>query len=209
MGVPVLSRLNRSTIPTTRVFGNGAVRTLANHVKRVGAKRALVVCDAGVAKVGIAGRIRALLEEGGVAAAVFDRVDPNPVEKNVSDGVEAFKAFRADVVVSVGGGSPLDAGKLIALKTTHARPLADYDDAVDGGRFIGPDVPPILTIPTTAGTGSAAPTTGGIIARTIGRTDGSSITVTVWSGAGSHSDTERGEPAELTLTSTWRPVRWP
>jgi 4-hydroxybutyrate dehydrogenase len=142
------------SFPTTIVFGVGAVSTVADHVKRAGAKRALVVCDAGVVKVGIAERVRKLLEEGGVAAAVFDRVDPNPVEKNIADGVAAYRAHDAGCVVCVGGGSPLDAGKLIALKVTHERPLVDFDDAVDGGRFVGPNVPPILTIPTTAGTGS-------------------------------------------------------
>ena len=140
--------------PTTIVFGNGAVRTVAEQVKRIGAKRALVVCDAGVVKVGIAERVRKLLEDGGVAAAVFDRVDPNPVEKNVFDGVAAYKAHDAGAIVALGGGSPLDAGKLIALKVTHDRPLVDYDDATGGDRFIGPNVPPIVTIPTTAGTGS-------------------------------------------------------
>ena len=68
------------------------------------------------------------------------------------DGVAAYRAHGAECIVAVGGGSPLDTGKLIALKVTHDRPLVDYDDAVDGGHFIGPNVPPIVTIPTTAGT---------------------------------------------------------
>ncbi|MBV9948025.1 MAG: iron-containing alcohol dehydrogenase [Myxococcales bacterium] len=142
------------SFPTTIVFGVGAVQSVAEQAARIGAKRALLVCDPGVVKVGIADRVRRLLEAGGVAAAVFDRVDPNPVEQNVFDGVEAYRAHGAGCVVAVGGGSPLDTGKLIALKVTHDRPLVDYDDAVDGGRFIGPNVPPIVTIPTTAGTGS-------------------------------------------------------
>ena len=70
------------------------------------------------------------------------------------DGVAAFKAHGADIIVAVGGGSPLDAAKLIALKTTHERPLVDYDDATGGDQFITANVPPIITIPTTAGTGS-------------------------------------------------------
>jgi 4-hydroxybutyrate dehydrogenase len=140
--------------PTTIVFGRGAVRTVSEHVKRLGAKRALIVCDPGVVKVGIAGRVQSTLKEGGVAPAVFDRVDPNPVEKNIVEGVAAYRAHNAECVVCVGGGSPLDAGKLIALKVTHERPLLDFDDAVDGGRFVTPNIPPIVTIPTTAGTGS-------------------------------------------------------
>lgn len=157
------------SFPTTIVFGAGAVKTAADHVKRIGAKRALLVCDAGVVKVGIAERVKSLLESGGVAAAVFDEVDPNPVEKNVFDGVAAYRAHAAQCVVSVGGGSPLDAGKLIALATTHTRPLADYDDAVDGGRFIGPDVPPIVAIPTTAGTGSEVGRSGVVTLAATGR----------------------------------------
>jgi alcohol dehydrogenase class IV len=142
------------SFPTKIVFGNGAVSTLPEHVKAAGGKRALLVCDPGVVKAGLADKVRRVLEEGGVAVSVFDRVDPNPVEQNVFDGVAAFRSHSADVVVALGGGSPLDAGKLIALKVTHERPLVDYDDATGGDQYIGPNVPPIVTIPTTAGTGS-------------------------------------------------------
>ena len=72
----------------------------------------------------------------------------------MSDGVSAYLAHGADIVVAVGGGSPLDVGKLVALKVTHDRPLADYDDAAGGDKRIGPNVPPIITVPTTAGTGT-------------------------------------------------------
>ncbi len=140
--------------PTSIVFGNGSIRTVGDHVHRVDAKRALVVCDPGVVKAGIASKVQACLESAGISVMVFDRVDPNPVESNVVDGVAAYRAHGADIVVSVGGGSPLDVGKLIALKVTHDRPLVDYDDAAGGDRFISSNVPPILTVPTTAGTGS-------------------------------------------------------
>ena len=163
--------------PTTIVFGAGAVSGVAEQALRVcaggatagGAKRALVVCDPGVVKVGIAERVRALLEAGGVAASVFDAVDPNPIEQNVFDGVDAYRAHGAGCVVSVGGGSPLDAAKLIALKVTHERPLVDYDDAVDGGRFVSSNVPPIVTIPTTAGTGSEVGRSGVVTLAATGR----------------------------------------
>jgi alcohol dehydrogenase class IV len=159
------------SFPTTIVFGPGAVSALADHVKRIGVSRALLVCDPGVVRVGIAERVRALLEAGGVAVAVFDGVDPNPVEKNIFDGVAAYRAHKAACVVAVGGGSPLDAGKLIALKVTHDRPLADYDDAVDGGRFVTQAVPPIVTVPTTAGTGSEVGRSGVVtLAATVRKT---------------------------------------
>src|SRR5262245_40346826 len=103
------------SFPTTIVFGNGAIATLPDHVRRVGGKRALVVCDPGVAKAELSERVRKVLEGGGISTKVFDRVDPNPVEENVANGVVAFRSHQADIVVSVGGGSPLDVGKLIAL----------------------------------------------------------------------------------------------
>lgn len=157
------------SFPTTVVFGVGAVSTVAAQVKRIGASRALVVCDAGVVKVGIAERVRGLLWAGGIEATVFDKVDPNPVEGNIVDGVLAYRAHGAGCIVAVGGGSPLDVGKLIALKVTHDRPLADYDDAADGGNLIGPNIPPIVTIPTTAGTGSEVGRSGVVTLAATGR----------------------------------------
>jgi alcohol dehydrogenase class IV len=157
------------SFPTTVVFGNGSLSTLADHVKRVGGKRALVVCDPGVVKAGIAEKVRKVLDGAGIPAAVFDRVDPNPVLKNVVEGVAAFRSHNADIIVSVGGGSPLDAGKLIALKVTHERPLEEYDDAIGGDAHITSNVPPIINVPTTAGTGSEVGRSGVITLEATGR----------------------------------------
>lgn len=157
------------SFPTTVVFGNGSIGVLGEHIKRVGAMRALVVCDPGVVKAGIAERVRKVLEGAGIPAMLFDRVDPNPIESNVTDGVAAFRSHGADVIVSVGGGSPLDVGKLVALKVTHDKPLAEYDDATGGDRFITSNVPPIITVPTTAGTGSEVGRSGVVTLKATGR----------------------------------------
>jgi alcohol dehydrogenase class IV len=157
------------SFPTTIVFGVGSLSTLAEHAKRIGGTRALVVGDAGVTKAGILAQVTKALADGGLVSLGFDEVDPNPVEKNIERGVLAYRNFRADVVVAVGGGSPLDAGKLIALKTTHDRPLADYDDAAGGDRFITANVPPIITVPTTAGTGSEVGRSGVVTLAATGR----------------------------------------
>src|SRR3954453_2432608 len=98
------------SFPTIVVFGNGSIASIGDHVRRVNATRALIVCDPGVVKAGIAEKVRKILEAGGIPAMVFDRVDPNPIEPNVTDGVTAFRSHRADIIVSVGGGSPLDVG---------------------------------------------------------------------------------------------------
>jgi 4-hydroxybutyrate dehydrogenase len=157
------------SFPTTVVFGNGAIATLGDHIKRIGATRALVVCDPGVVKAGIAERVKKVLEGAGIPALVFDHVDPNPIEPNVVEGVAAFKAHQADVIVSVGGGSPLDVGKLVALKVTHDRPLNEYDDATGGDKLITSNIPPIINVPTTAGTGSEVGRSGVVTLKATGR----------------------------------------
>ena len=157
------------SFPTTVVFGNGAIATLGDHIKRIGGTRALVVCDPGVVKAGIAERVSKVLEAAGIPALVFDRVDPNPIEPNVVEGVAAFRSHNADIIVSVGGGSPLDVGKLVALKITHEKPLAEYDDATGGDRFITSNIPPIINVPTTAGTGSEVGRSGVVTLEATGR----------------------------------------
>lgn len=164
-----MSSLVTWSFPTKVVFGQGALATLPEHVKNLTKKRALVVADPGVLKAGIAEKVRKTLESGGIAAMIFDRVDPNPVEQNVVDGVAAFKSHNADIIISVGGGSPLDAGKLIALKVTHERPLHEYDDAIGGDAHITANVPPIITLPTTAGTGSEVGRSGVVTLKATGR----------------------------------------
>jgi alcohol dehydrogenase class IV len=157
------------SFPTTIVFGAGAASVVADHVKRVGGTRALVVCDPGVVKAGIAEKIVGFLKAGGVEATLFDAVDPNPVEKNVFDGVAAYRASRSDVFIGLGGGAPLDTAKLIALAATHDRPLVDYDDATGGDKYITAAVPPIVAIPTTAGTGSEVGRSGVVTLAATGR----------------------------------------
>jgi 4-hydroxybutyrate dehydrogenase len=157
------------SFPTTIAFGVGAVSTLEQFVRGFGGTRVLVVCDPGVVKAGVVAQVNAVLDKAGIVSTTFDKVDPNPVEKNVEDGVLAYKAFGANLIVAVGGGSPLDTGKLIALKATHDRPLVDYDDATGGERFITSNVPPMITIPTTAGTGSEVGRAGVVTLAATGR----------------------------------------
>jgi alcohol dehydrogenase class IV len=157
------------SFPTTIVFGSGALGALTAHARRVQGTCALVVTDPGVVKAGIIKKVAAELDAANIPHTVFDAVDPNPVEKNVTEGVDAFRERGADFIITVGGGAPLDTGKLIALKVRHDRPLVDYDDATGGDQFITPDVPPILAIPTTAGTGSEVGRSGVVTLEATGR----------------------------------------
>jgi 4-hydroxybutyrate dehydrogenase len=151
------------SFPTRVVFGAGCVRELPAELERIGAQRPLIVVDRGIVGAGIARRVSDVLENAGVRHQIFERVDPNPVEKNVWDGVEAYKSAGCDSIVGLGGGSPLDVAKIIALMIHHPQPISRYDDATGGDRYVTPNVPPIIAIPTTAGTGSEVGRSGVII----------------------------------------------
>jgi alcohol dehydrogenase class IV len=144
--------MNLSTFcfPTTILFGAGAVSRLPEELAKRGIERPLLVTDAGLARTPVFERVEKLAP----GAPVFSEVEPNPIEKNVLDGVACYRQNGCDGIVSVGGGSPLDAAKAIRLKVTHELPLADYDDLIDGGSKIGASLPPYIAIATTAGTGS-------------------------------------------------------
>lgn len=152
--MPADARITEMSYPTKVVFGAGALARLPAQVARLAMKRPLVVTDAGVVKAGLAQKIYDVLAQGKVSYAVFDRVEPNPTEKDAFDGLEAYRAAGCDGIIAVGGGSPLDAAKLVQLLVTHEPPLSRYDDATGGDRFVRDDLPPLIAIPTTAGTGS-------------------------------------------------------
>jgi alcohol dehydrogenase class IV len=140
--------------PTRIVLGPGALARLPEHLRRLGVARPLVVTDAGVVKAGLAARVHAILDEAGAPAARFEDVQPNPTDRDATEGLAAYRRGDCDGIVAIGGGSAIDAAKLVQLLTTHEPPLSRYDDAKGGDRFVRGDLPPLVAIPTTAGTGS-------------------------------------------------------
>jgi alcohol dehydrogenase class IV len=95
-----------------------------------------------------------LLEQAGIKAPLFTDFEANPTDRDALKGVEAYRAAGADSVLGVGGGASLDMAKAIALLVNHGPPLDQYDDARGGEAKITGAVPPIVQVPTTAGTGS-------------------------------------------------------
>lgn len=146
--------LSTFSFPTRIIFGPGAVRQLGAEGRSLGIARPLLVADRGVVASGLAERVLAEARTAGFSPALFDGVSPNPVEKNVQDGLEAYRSGNCDGVIGLGGGSPIDTAKAIRLAATHPFPLEQYDDKFDGGTRIHAGVPPMIAIPTTAGTGS-------------------------------------------------------
>jgi alcohol dehydrogenase class IV len=161
-----MAKLSIWSFPTRVIFGVGAVRETGNEAKRLGVSKALLVADKGVASAGLLRPVEESLVKAGIAVTTFVDVDPNPVEKNVHEGVRAFRESGSQLIVAVGGGSPLDVGKIIRLKArpgVHERPLVEYDDATGGDEHITANVPPMLALPTTAGTGSEVGRSGVVI----------------------------------------------
>lgn len=131
----------------------GAVQLLAQECDRLGIRRALVVTDAGVRAAGVLERVTAQLGAGR-EFVVFDGTPSNPTERAMRAAVALYAEHRCDGIVAVGGGSPIDLAKGVAVCATHEGPLKSFA-AIEGGvARITAATAPVIAVPTTAGTGS-------------------------------------------------------
>ena len=141
--------------PTRIVFGQGAIERLPKLCASLGMKAPLLVTDAGLKDAGITEHAVALLRDGGSGVRVFSDVKGNPTLANVEAGIAAFKEGGHDGVIAFGGGSGLDAAKPIAFMSRQTLPVWHFDDAGPGWKDAETDgLPPVIAVPTTAGTGS-------------------------------------------------------
>lgn len=141
--------------PTSIWFGPGRINELAAACRSVGIHRPLLVTDRGLAGLPMVTEVIAHLRAEGLSTALFSEVQPNPIGRNVEDGVAALKAHQGDGVIAFGGGSGLDVGKAIALMVGQSRPIWDFEDRADWyKRADVAGMVPTVAVPTTAGTGS-------------------------------------------------------
>lgn len=141
--------------PTAVRFGPGRIAELADACKQLGMTRPLLVTDPGLRGLPMVSQALERNAAAGLATTVFADIKPNPVGRNVDDGVAAYKAAGCDGVIAFGGGSGLDAGKAIALMVGQTRPLWDFEDREDWYTRVDPaGMAPVVAVPTTAGTGS-------------------------------------------------------
>ncbi|MGD2126682.1 MAG: iron-containing alcohol dehydrogenase [Desulfobacteraceae bacterium] len=143
----MLAQLN---IPSVVIMGAGASNEAGAQAKRLKAKHALVVTDTYMVESGLAGQITVSLEKQGITATIFSGVQPDPTDKNVLEGLRMFQESKADIVIALGGGSPMDAAKAISILVNNQGPLSQYA----GLHKIPNAGVPVIVIPTTAGTGS-------------------------------------------------------
>ena len=141
--------------PTSVRFGAGRIAELADAVQAAGMARPLFVTDPKLAATAMVKNALGLLDAAGISIKLFADIQPNPVEANVRAGVAAFRAGGHDGVVALGGGSALDAGKLVAFMAGQSRPIWDFEDVGDfWKRANAAAIAPVVAVPTTAGTGS-------------------------------------------------------
>jgi alcohol dehydrogenase class IV len=137
--------------PTRIWAGPGRIAELPAACADLGIRRPLIVTDVGLRDSAMVRRARELLDD----APVFADVKGNPVAANVEAGLAAYRAGNHDGVVALGGGSALDAGKVIAFMSGQTRPMWDFEDIGDWWTRADPaGIAPVVAIPTTAGTGS-------------------------------------------------------
>ncbi|WP_417501557.1 alcohol dehydrogenase-like regulatory protein ErcA [Marinobacter sp.] len=130
------------------VFGAGARKSVANFASNLGAKHVFLVSDPGVAGAGWVGEIVTLLTDAGLRTTVFTGVSANPRVDEVMAGAELYKSSDCDVIVAIGGGSPMDCAKGIGIIASNGGHILDFE----GVDTISNPPPPLILIPTTAGT---------------------------------------------------------
>ena len=137
-------------IPSVTLLGLGASKEAGEQAKALGATNLLIVTDAGLAKLGVANTIKGYVEAAGLKAVIYDGAEPNPTDKNVAGGVEAYKANKCDGIISLGGGSSHDCGKGVGLVIANGGNIRDFEGVNKSSKTM----PPFLAINTTAGTAS-------------------------------------------------------
>jgi alcohol dehydrogenase class IV len=150
MSALILGKAHIFYSPNRVVFGSDTLRTVGNEVLQLGAKKAFIVTDPGVVKADLVRSVKSSLESAAISYAIYDRVEPEPPIRCVTEATALFRSEGCDLVIGMGGGSSLDVAKAVSIMVTHGGNLHD---------FIGMDLvkkrgAPKILIPTTSGTGS-------------------------------------------------------
>ncbi len=151
-------------MPTRVEFGRGVALRTGEEVGRIGGTRVLLISDEGVRRAGLLDRVTESLDHASVPWDLFLDVEPNPKDRNVHAAAAAVSKSGADCLVAVGGGSPIDCAKAVAIVAAAGGKVREYE-----GRFKTSVLPlPIIAVPTTAGTASEL-TFGSVITDTAAK----------------------------------------
>lgn len=142
-------QITKFAIPEV-IFGNGSIKYLASCAHRLGARRIFLVSDPGLEASGWVERIIDILRKDKLECVFFSEISSNPRDWQVHKGAELYLEQNADAIIGLGGGSPIDGAKGIATIVSNGGRIRDYEGA---NRIMRP-LPPMIFIPTTAGSGS-------------------------------------------------------
>jgi alcohol dehydrogenase class IV len=136
--------------PTRVLYGRGAVDAIGERALELGLSRVVVVSDRGIESVGIVERVVTLLRGAGLHVATYVGTEPNPTTGNVQDVVDLYRQEGCDGLVGLGGGSSMDCAKAAGMLLANGGGVADYR----GKDRVAADIPPVICVPTTCGTGA-------------------------------------------------------
>lgn len=130
------------------VFGRGAIDLTGRYAANFGARKVLVVTDAGIAEQGIVAKLGDTLRDVGISSVIFSELSQNPRSEEVMAGAQQYDSHGCDVIVALGGGSPMDCAKGIGIVSTNKKNILEFE-GIDNVPIPGP---PLICLPTTAGT---------------------------------------------------------
>jgi alcohol dehydrogenase class IV len=137
-------------IPPVLITGSGSSEKVGEEGKKLGVKKALIVTDQIMVKLGVLEGVKKALEQSKIQFIIYDAVATEPTVDYVKEGLKSFKDNGCDFLIAMGGGSPIDTAKAIAIMATNPGSIEDYK----GLGKVTKEGAPLIAIPTTAGTGS-------------------------------------------------------
>jgi alcohol dehydrogenase len=137
-------------LPTRIAFGNGMIHRVGEEATALGGTRAFIVTDPGIVAAGLTEPVIGALGKAGLESIVFSALEANPRDTSVARGAEVAGGKNCDLLVGVGGGSAIDTAKAIGVIRSNGGSITDYE----GLDVVKKPIPPLIAIPTTAGTGT-------------------------------------------------------
>ncbi len=145
-----MENATRIYLPPCSLIGPNALQELKQDLQSSNYKSVLLVTDPVLVQIGLAAKLEAVIKEAGLSYLIFDHVKENPTVKNVNDGLAVYKENNCDCIITLGGGSPQDCGKAIAILATNGGNIEDYEGVHKSAHKSAP----LIAVNTTAGTAS-------------------------------------------------------
>jgi len=140
------------------LIGTGVLSKIGGRARSLKMGKALFICDPTMKEIGRADDVITLLKKSGVETILFTDIEPDPPVWEIDQLGQLYQQEGCDGIIGMGGGSSMDAAKALSVRVTHPGPLIEYESLAGGTAKIKGPLPPVICIPTTAGTGSEANT---------------------------------------------------